>query len=173
MTAPTHPGRRLGEPDELLRRVVPIGKSTSGRPGADAFKPDPTTGAFQPGGRNSRDNGGLSTKREAQHPAVAYWEYLRCSTPPGSRQAIGTWGFKVSEAHSLEGLDCRGDAGIDGNPEHHATVWFPMPEQQSKAKLKLRHEQIAEGLLRFALANDCLYRAADPAADAASLQQAE
>ncbi|WP_370501158.1 hypothetical protein NWT09_13175 [Mycolicibacterium sp. jd] len=149
-------------------------KGTAGTPGAEAFKPpltaEPAAAAFTPGGRGSHDNGGLSTKREAEHPEAAYWAYLHAADPPGSRWALGTWGFEVGEAESLE-LPSFDDGGFDAErPQHHATVWFPMPEELSRRELKLLHDRLAEELRKFALGHGCLHRPEDPLTDAASLR---
>lgn len=180
VTQAEYPGILLTEGEELLRRVVPPGKAqrTVGNkpstPGAEAFKPElePTAAAFQPGGRNSHDNGGLSTKREAEDPKDTYWAYLQVAEPPGSRTAVGTWGFKVGEANVLA-LPAYDDGGVDDDhPENHATVWFPMPERAavSNARLKLLHDRIADDLRKYALAHGCLFWAEDPEADAKSLE---
>ena len=159
----------------MLRRVAPGGKTKGGdgTPGSEAFKPDtkgdPGAGAFIPGGRGSHDNGGLSTKREAEAAEAAYWAYLHAADPPGSRWALGTWGFTVGEAGSLY-LPAFDDAGIDeARPANHATVWFPMPDELSRRDLKLLHDRLAEELRRFALSRDCLHRPDDPLQDAESL----
>jgi hypothetical protein len=156
----------------MLRRVAPPGKSkvsAGHEPGSEAFKPSPESAAFRPGGRKSRDNGGLSTKRAAEDPKVAYWKYLRSARPPGSRQALGTWGFTVGQAQSVD-LPAHDDGGLDDDhPENHATVWFPMPTELPNARLKLLHDRKAEDLLTFALANGCLFQPDDPEEDARSL----
>lgn len=170
-----YPGIRLVEQTELLRRVAPGGKAKGQDklPGSGAFKPDPASQpgseAFKPGGRNSRDNGGLSTKRQAEEPAAAYWAYLHAADPPGSRWALGTWGFKVGEADSAD-LPSYDDGGHGTNPENHATVWFPMPTELSSTRLRLLHDQKAEDLRSFALEHGCLYRPDDPEADAESIR---
>lgn len=180
MTSPDYPGTRLTDRKELLRRVAPLGKSKgvgdSGTPAAAAFKPepkgDPGGDAFMPGGRGSHDNGGLSTKRAAETPEDAYWAYLRSAREPGGRLARGTWGFTVGEADDLElpGFD---DGGIDdAHPVNHATVWFPMPPEPFRQKLKLLHERLADDLPSHALKHGCLYRPDDPVADAKSLENA-
>jgi hypothetical protein len=173
VSSPEYPGVRLTDKAEMLRRVVPLGKSKAGVasvPGSEAFKPEPETGAFRPGGRGSRDNGGLSTKRAVEDPEFAYWAYLRSANPPGSRLALGTWGFKVGEADELD-LPSYDDGGIDEkHPENHATVWFPMPADLPNKQLKLRHDRLAEGLRAFALKHGCLFRSNNPEADARSLQ---
>jgi hypothetical protein len=173
VSAPEYPGVRLTLGNELLRRVAPLGKSKGAvvsTPAAEAFKPDPPVAAFKPGGRNSRDNGGLSTKRAITDPEAVYWAYLHSAKEPGSRVALGTWGFKVCEADSLD-LPSFDDGGIDDDhPENHATVWFPMPTELSTKKLKLLHDRIAEDLRNFALVHGCLFRPNDPEADARSLQ---
>jgi hypothetical protein len=159
--------------NELLRRVAPGGKTKGLIPGSGAFKPELTSAALQPGGRNSHDKGGLSTKREAEHPRDAYWAYLKSAKSPGSRMAIGTWGFKVGEASGLE-LPVHDDAGIDDeHPENHATVWFPMPTDVSTQQLRTIHERIADDLLNFALGHGCLFEPDDPLADARSLETAD
>ncbi|ORA96926.1 hypothetical protein BST30_28020 [Mycobacterium mantenii] len=100
-----------------------------------------------------------------------YWAYLRSSKTPGARKALGTWGFTVGEADSLQ-LPCYDDAGIDdAHPENHATVWFPMPSELSRKKLKLLFDRLALELRKFALQHKCLFRAEDPEADARSLQE--
>lgn len=170
-----YPGVRLTDEAEMLRRVAPVAKGKGGiegNPGSGAFKPDPGAGAFKPRGRNSRDNGGLSTKRAAEDPEDAHWAYLRSTDEPGSRIALGTWGFKVGESDSLS-LPSYDDGGIDDeHPENHATVWFPMPADLSTTKLKLLHERLANDLRDFALQHGCLFRAKDPEADALSLKSA-
>lgn len=174
LSTPDYPGVRLTGGAELLRRVAHLAKGKyveNAAPGSEAFKPNPAASAFKPGGRNSRDNGGLSTKRAVEDPQAAYWAYLQSADPPGSRLALGTWGFKVVEAGTLE-LPCHDDGGIEGRPENHATVWFPMPpaSELSTAQLRLRHDRLAEELRTFALAHGCLYRPEDPVADAKSLE---
>ena len=81
------------------------------------------------------------------------------------------WGFCVSEADELD-LPSYSDQHIDGLPENHATVWFPMPTEPTNRELALQHELLAEGLLQYALAHGCLYRPDDPQADAESLKTA-
>ncbi|WP_142926246.1 hypothetical protein [Mycobacterium marinum] len=175
MSTPNYPGVRLTEKAEMLRRVAPLAKgkgAVNSTPGSEAFKPDPAAAAFKPGGRGSRDNGGLSTKRAAEDPQVAYWAYLKSADPPGGRLALGTWGFKVGEADELK-LPSFDDGGTDcDHPENHATVWFPMPPstEVSNTQLRLRHDRLAEELLKCALTNGCLYRPSDPWADAQSLK---
>lgn len=154
----------------MLRRVAPLAKSKGAQPepGTEAFKPDPSVSAFAPGGRNSRDMGGLSTKRQAEDPEVAYWTYLK--TAPGKRLALGTWGFRVQQADDLN-LPSFDDGGIDDeHPENHATVWFPMPKDVSNARLKREHDRLAEDLRSCALQHGCLFRPIDPFADARSLE---
>lgn len=176
MSPSVYPGVILTNQREVLRRVAPGGKSKglAGTPGAEAFKPppnaDPGAVAFTPGGRGSHDSGGLSTKREAEDPEAAYWAYLHAADPPGSRWALGTWGFEVGEAETLQ-LPSYDDGGVDAErPENHATVWFPMPDELSRRELKLLHDRLAEDLRSFALARGCLHRPADPMNDAASLR---
>jgi hypothetical protein len=166
-----YPGVRIESSGELLRRVAPGGKvlASDEAPGSEAFKPNPAASAFQPARRNTRDNGGLSTKRESEDPETAYWQYLKAAGDPGSRWAYGVWGFTVGQADSLQ-LPAFDDSGINDLPQRHATVWFPMPADISNAKLKLMHDVIAESLLEHAIAHGCLYRPEDPHADARSLQ---
>ncbi|OBF17202.1 hypothetical protein A5725_24600 [Mycobacterium kubicae] len=173
MTSSQYPGKRLNDKPELLRRVVPLAKSKIGvsdAPGSEAFKPQIQASAFRPGGRGSHDNGGLSTKRAAEEPSDAYWAYLRSAKPPGGRLALGTWGFTVGEADSLQ-LPAYDDGGLDeAHPENHATVWFPMPPEESNKQLKLRFDRLAEELRKFAERHGCLFKPANPEADARSLR---
>lgn len=145
-------------------------KSSAAPPEASAAAAEPGAAVFQPGGRKSLDQGGLSTKRAAEDPEAAYWAYLRSAEPPGDRTALGTWGFQVGEAKSLD-LPSYDDGGIDeAHPPNHATVWFPMPTDLSNKELKLLHERLANGLRTFALAHGPLFRPSDPDADAYSLR---
>jgi len=173
VSSPAYPGVQLNDKAELLRRVAPLGKSkgfVADTPGSEAFKPGPQAAAFKPGGRGSNDNGGLSTKREVEDPKIAYWAYLRSARPPGSRLALGTWGFKVGETDSLD-LPSYDDGGIDDDhPENHATVWFPMPAEWSNKQLKLCHDRLAEDLRSFALEHGCLFRSNNPEDDARSVR---
>lgn len=154
---PRFVGSIIDADDEVLRRVVPAAKAKwlAYEPGSNAFKPRPEAGAFQPGGRKSRDNGGLSTKRGHESPESAFAAYCRGSDPP--REAIGTWGISVSEAGTLE-LPAYADGGVDGNPEFHATVWFPNPAAMSNRECRVAYEALAEGLLQYALARGSLFR---------------
>ncbi|MBM4516556.1 hypothetical protein GS876_23535 [Rhodococcus hoagii] len=167
-----------GEPittaDEVLRRVVPLGKSKASEPAVGAFIPsvntsstasapvpspgpigggemNPTTSAFIPSGPGSRDNGGLSTHRECKPAREAYEDYIS-----EDRAAIGTWGFPVDAARRQD-LPVFDDGGIDDRPETHATVWFPDVSNEPKRSRRAIYERLG---LELHNAATCLYRPA-------------
>lgn len=118
-------GPEIEDPDEELRRVVSDLKSKGGVPARGAFVP--TKSAFKPS-----SDGGLSTKREAQHPAAVFAEYLSLG-----KTAVGVWGVHVGTFSQVGAdLGCRVPTHDDGGmspsdggapyPEHHATVWYPI-----------------------------------------------
>jgi hypothetical protein len=122
-------GTPITDASEVLSRVASDLKGTGGEPARAAFVPSKSH--FVPG---SDDNGGLSTKRPTQSPRDAYNEYL-CARE--GRRALGVLGVSVggfkeagkSVGHDLPIYD---DGGIDPNPDHHASVWYPLEGSSRK-----------------------------------------
>ena len=97
---------------------------------------------------------------DTQAAAKVFEEYVSVA---GS--AIGVWGTLVGEwdqvANQVEcELPAMNDGGIAGNPEHHATVWFPMPprDEMGDKPLKRLHDRIALDIHQCAMQRPALYR---------------
>lgn len=139
-------GTEITDTSEVLRRVAANLKSRDGKPSRASFIP--TRSNFVPG---SIDKGGLSTKRKTQSARDALDEY-NDGRPIKAEAVLGVSVGDFQTAGELAGHDLPiyDDGGINGNPQHHASVWYPIDEALSPRQQKTAHEKIAQQVVKFA-----------------------
>lgn len=139
-------GTRITDTSEVLRRVAAGLKSRDGKPTRASFIP--TRSNFVPG---SKDQGGLSTKRKTQSASDVLDEYNKGREIKAEAVlGVSVGDFQTAGERAGHELPIYDDGGIGSNPQHHASVWYPIDEKLSSAQQKKQHEKIAQQVVKFA-----------------------
>lgn len=141
-------GAPIADIDEVLSRVAHALKTKSGEPTRGAFLP--SRSHFVPG---TDDRGGLSTARAAQPPVDVYLQYVDGKAGRRASGVLGVTvgGFKAAGQAVGHDLPIHDDGGIGSNPEHHASVWYPLNEGATSSAEKRSHERIAKQVVPLAV----------------------